>query len=76
MLIAILPPVENIDFAAICRRVRKYIRYTQQEMADFLCVSKPTYVNWETGKNVPSGNIAVWLYNTGKELEKELSLEK
>lgn len=72
MLITKLPAVEKIDFAHICKTLRKHLRYTQDEMANIFPVSKSTYILWEQGKRTPDGNFAVWLYLVYKELEKHL----
>lgn len=64
------PPSTDINFAQMCKDLREELRYTQEEMAKFLNVSKRTYNYWESGDREPAGHIAVWLVEVHRKLEK------
>lgn len=69
--IKIVPPIKQIDFATMCRAIRKELDYTQEEMARFLGVASRTYKYWEAGDKEPSPHIAVWAVDTYKKLESD-----
>lgn len=69
--IKIVPPIKQIDFATMCRAIRKELDYTQEEMARFLGVAVRTYKYWEAGEKEPSPHITYWLAETYKRLEED-----
>lgn len=67
--IKIPPPVKEVDFASMCRTIRKELQYTQEEMARFLGVAIRTYKYWESGERAPFPHIVFWLAQMHAELE-------
>ncbi|MEG1662400.1 MAG: helix-turn-helix transcriptional regulator [Clostridia bacterium] len=46
-----------MEFGEIIKSLRKQQKYTQQELADLLCLEKTTISKWENNKNYPNQNI-------------------
>lgn len=65
--------MKQIDFATMCRAIRKELDYTQEEMARFLGVASRTYKYWEAGDKEPSPHIAVWVVDTYGRLKEHIA---
>lgn len=59
--IVIPPPIKEVDFSTTLLELRKKLKKTQNEMADFLSISKRTYIAWEHGEHEPNAKTAYWL---------------
>lgn len=67
----IMRPPSRIDFAALCKQLRKHFGLTQQKMADKLNVHLVTYKQWELGNREPNAQAAFRLCELWNELNNE-----
>ncbi len=69
----------DVNFAELCKELRNKGKYTQEEMAKKLGVSRRTYQYWENGKWQPNVQAALRIFTLRDEIErnsKKLSSEK
>ncbi len=74
-----LKPMEltsKIDFAKVCKEIRAFKKYTQQEMANKLDISLQNYQKWEAGTATPNGQSAFRLAYMQQEMDEILIKEK
>lgn len=66
-----LPPPTKVDFAALCKKLRKDYGWTQEQMANELGVHIVTYKRWEGGSREPSAQVAFRLCQMWNALDKK-----
>lgn len=47
----------DVEFAATCQRVQGLLGLDDQGMADKCMVSRPTFMRWKRGRNLPHGAL-------------------